>query len=66
TKTHPSAALLRKAEILMYYSTLRFQLCLRLAYGQVFIQTRVFGQALTNTVFLTAAFCLFFVFSTNK
>ena len=30
----------------MYYSTLRFQNFLRLAYEQLFIQTQVSGQAL--------------------
>ncbi len=47
-KTHPSASLLQKVEILMYYSTLRFQIFLRLAYEQLFIQTQVFGRALNK------------------
>ncbi|MCP3872309.1 MAG: hypothetical protein GY699_04030 [Desulfobacteraceae bacterium] len=41
-KTYPSAALLRNLEVLMYSSTLRFQDPLRLAYGQLFIQTRFY------------------------
>jgi len=49
TRTHPSAALLQTFaklyEWLMYRSTLRFQMFLRLAYGQVFVQTQVCGPS---------------------
>jgi len=41
-KTHPSMSLLQKPEILMYFSTLRFQIFLRLIEGQIFIQILVF------------------------
>jgi len=35
---------------LMYYSTLRFQNFLRLAYGQLFNQTQVTGQVLIRLI----------------